>query len=216
MYDAEFDCLKSMSKQTDLFSQSSFDLPLACGVDEVGRGPLIGNVVAAAVILDVNKPIAGLNDSKKLSEKKRDLLYDQICERALAYHIAFASAQEVDEINVLQASLLAMQRAITGLTVAAEHDYIDGNKLPKNLPCPASAIVKGDSKVASIAAASILAKVTRDRQMLELHKQFPQYGFAQHKGYPTKAHLAAIQQFGLISGYRQSYAPVRKILERST
>jgi len=204
-----------MSSQNDMFLTSEFDLPLSCGVDEVGRGPLYGDVVTAAVILDPKNPIAGLNDSKKLTEKKRLKLFDEIKEHALCYSIAYASAKEVDEINILQASLLAMSRAVNDLSVKPSHAFIDGNKIPKNLPCEATFVVKGDSKVASIAAASILAKVTRDQQMFDLHEKHPEYGFASHKGYPTKAHLAAIQEHGLIEGYRASYGPVKRILENN-
>jgi len=203
-----------MTSQNDLFITSEYDLPMSCGVDEVGRGPLYGDVVTAAVILDPNNPISGLNDSKKLSDKKRRKLFAEIKEKALSYSIAYANANEVDEINILQASLLAMSRAVNDLSITPIHAFIDGNKIPKNLPCEATFVVKGDSKVASIAAASILAKVTRDQQMLNLHEQYPQYGFASHKGYPTKAHLAAIQEHGLIAGYRKSYAPVKRILEK--
>ncbi|NRB81290.1 MAG: ribonuclease HII [Saccharospirillaceae bacterium] len=204
-----------MSAQNDLFLTSQYDIPLSCGVDEVGRGPLNGDVVTAAVILDPRNPIAGLNDSKKLTEKKRLKLFDEIKEHALCYAIAYASPEEVDEINILQASLLAMSRAVNDLSMQPSHAFIDGNKIPKNLPCEATFVVKGDSKVASIAAASILAKVTRDQQMFELHEKYPQYGFANHKGYPTKAHLLAIQEHGLIAGYRKTYGPVKRILEKN-
>ncbi|BCE03326.1 ribonuclease HII [Marinicellulosiphila megalodicopiae] len=204
-----------MSIQDDLFLNSEYNLPLSCGVDEVGRGPLVGDVVTAAVILDPKHPILGLNDSKKLSEKKRLQLFDEIKKYALSYAISHATPEEIDDINILQASLLAMSRAVNELDVKPSHAYIDGNKIPKDLPCEATAVVKGDSKVASIAAASILAKVTRDQQMKDLHDEFPQYGFANHKGYPTKAHLEAIETHGLIPGYRQSYKPVQRILEKN-
>ncbi len=188
---------------------------LICGVDEAGRGPLAGSVYAAAVILDVNNPIDGLMDSKKLSEKKRDFLSAEIKQKALAWAIASCSAQEIDEINILQASLLAMQRAIEAMqaqfNITPELVQVDGNKCPKiSLPC--EAIVKGDSKVQAISAAAILAKVARDAELYELDKQYPQYGFAQHKGYPTAAHLLALQVHGICPQHRLSYAPVRALL----
>jgi ribonuclease HII len=188
---------------------------LICGVDEAGRGPLAGSVYAAAVILNVNNPIEGLMDSKKLSEKKRDYLSAEIKQKALAWGIASCTCQEIDDINILQASLLAMKRAIE--TMQAQFDVIpdlvqvDGNKCPKiGLPC--EAIVKGDSKVQAISAASILAKVARDAELYELDKIYPQYGFAQHKGYPTAAHLLALQIHGICPQHRLSYAPVRAVL----
>ena len=189
---------------------------LICGVDEAGRGPLAGSVYAAAVILDVNNPIDGLMDSKKLSEKKRDFLSAEIKQKALAWAIASCSAQEIDEINILQASLLAMKRAIeamqTQFNVVPDLVQVDGNKCPKiNLPC--EAIVKGDSKVQAISAASILAKVARDAELYELDKIYPQYGFAQHKGYPTAAHLLALQAHGICPQHRLSYAPVKVLLK---
>ena len=192
---------------------------LICGVDEAGRGPLAGSVYAAAVILDDNNPIVGLADSKKLSEKKRDLLSVEIKQKALAWAIASASCQEIDEINILQASLLAMKRAIEDMqarfgailglqTILVQ---VDGNRCPKiSLPC--EAIVKGDSKVQAISAASILAKVTRDAELYELDKLYPQYGFAKHKGYPTAAHLLALRTHGICPQYRLSYAPVKVLL----
>lgn len=191
------------------FSQG---LKYVAGVDEVGRGPLVGNVVAAAVILDPNKPIAGLADSKKLSEKKREQLYVEIKDKALAWCVAAASPAEIDELNILHASMLAMQRAVEGLPIAAEFVYVDGNRTP-NLNCPSEAVVKGDSKIAEISAASILAKVDRDHEMLLLDKQYPQYGFAKHKGYPTKAHFAALQQYGVLPEYRRSFKPVANMLQ---
>lgn len=188
---------------------------LICGVDEAGRGPLAGSVYAAAVILDVNKPIDGLADSKKLSEKKRDFLSGEIKTRSLAWAIASASCQEIDEINILHASLLAMKRAIEAMqaqfNIIPSLVQVDGNKCPKiSLPC--EAIVKGDSKVQAISAASILAKVARDAELYELDKQYPQYGFAQHKGYPSSAHLLALQAHGICPQHRLSYAPVKKML----
>ena len=190
---------------------------LICGVDEAGRGPLAGSVYAAAVILDVNNPIDGLMDSKKLSEKKRDFLSAEIKAKALAWGIASCTCQEIDEINILQASLLAMKRAIEAMqaqfNITPDLVQVDGNKCPKiNLPC--EAIVKGDSKVQAISAASILAKVARDAELYELDKIYPQYGFAKHKGYPTAAHLLALQAHGICPQHRLSYAPVRALLRQ--
>jgi len=185
---------------------------LYCGVDEAGAGPLCGDVVAAAVILDPEQPIAALNDSKKLSEKKREALFDEIRDKAIAYSVARATVEEIDRINILHARMLAMSRAVADLQPAAEYALIDGNRLPE-LNIPASAIVKGDALVAAISAASILAKVTRDREMLELDEQYPGYGLAKHKGYPTKDHLAALQALGPCEIYRRSYGPVKKLLE---
>ncbi|MAA72116.1 MAG: ribonuclease HII [Bermanella sp.] len=187
-----------------------------CGVDEAGAGPLCGDVVAAAVILDPKNPIAELNDSKKLSEKKREMLFPIIKEKALAYCIARCSAQEIDEINILNARMLAMKRAIDGLSVTAKHALIDGNRLPKDLACPGTAIVKGDALVAAISAASVLAKVERDHDMYELDKLYPEYGLAKHKGYPTKAHLEALQIHGPTEIYRKTYGPVKKWLDEQT
>lgn len=185
---------------------------LIAGTDEAGRGPLVGSVVAAAVILDPNSPIEGLNDSKKLTEKKREKLFVEIQEKALAWAIAESTAQEIDELNILQASLLAMKRAIEALKVQPEHVLIDGNKLIPNLSISAEAVVGGDALHAEISAASILAKVTRDHQMLEMDQKYPQFGFAKHKGYPTKAHFEAIAQYGVIDEHRRSFAPVRNAL----
>jgi len=182
------------------------------GVDEAGRGPLVGTVVAAAVILDPNNPIAGLNDSKKLSEKKREKLFIEIQEKALAWAIADASPAEIDELNILQASLLAMRRAVEALQVQPDQVLVDGNKIPQGLLMPCEAVVGGDALHAEISAASILAKVTRDRQMLELDQKFPQFGFAKHKGYPTKAHFEAIALHGVTTEHRRSFGPVRKAL----
>ncbi len=184
------------------------------GVDEVGRGPLIGDVVAAAVILPVGCQLP-LKDSKKLSESKRETLAEAIKEQAVAYAIAVATPAEIDELNILQATMLAMQRAILEL-VEKKHKislvYVDGNRCP-NVPLLCQSVVKGDDKVMEISAASILAKVYRDQQMVELHKQHPEYGFDQHKGYPTVKHLLAIQENGLIEGYRKSFKPVKKMLD---
>jgi ribonuclease HII len=187
-----------------------------CGVDEAGAGPLCGDVVAAAVVLDPNNPIAELNDSKKLSEKKREMLFPIIKEKALAYCIARCSAQEIDDINILNARMLAMSRAIDGLNITIQHALIDGNRLPKDLSCAGTAIVKGDALVGAISAASVLAKVQRDHDMVELDKLYPGYGLAKHKGYPTKAHLEALQELGPTEIYRKTYGPVRKLLEKET
>lgn len=185
---------------------------LACGVDEAGRGPLAGPVVAAAVILDPAKPIAGLNDSKKLSAKRREALAVEIRAKALAWAVAEASVEEIDRINILQASLLAMRRAVEALGIMPSHALIDGNKCPQ-LPCPAEAIIGGDGKVASIAAASILAKTVRDAGMQDLHAIYPQYGFDRHMGYPTAVHLTALREHGVSPVHRRSYAPVAKLLQ---
>lgn len=185
---------------------------LIAGVDEAGRGPLIGSVVAAAVILDPQNPIVGLNDSKKLSEKKREQLFVEIQQKALAWSIAEASHDEIDELNILNATLLAMQRAVDGLKITPNKVLIDGNKTPKTMTIECEAVVGGDALHAEISAASILAKVTRDRQLLELDRQYPNYGFAQHKGYPTKVHLQAIEQYGVLAEHRRSYKPIKMAL----
>ncbi|WP_180069021.1 ribonuclease HII [Acinetobacter sp. YH16038] len=182
------------------------------GVDEAGRGPLVGSVVAAAVILDPNNPIEGLNDSKKLSEKKREKLFIEIQEKALAWAIAEASAAEIDEHNILQASLLAMRRAVEALSIQPEHVLVDGNKIPQGLAMSCDAVVGGDALHPEISAASILAKVTRDRQMVKMDQKYPQFGFAKHKGYPTKAHFEAIALHGVIDEHRRSFGPVKKVL----
>ncbi|ELB1137858.1 ribonuclease HII [Vibrio parahaemolyticus] len=184
---------------------------LIAGVDEVGRGPLVGDVVTAAVILDPNNPIEGLNDSKKLSEKKRLALLPEIKEKALAWAVGRCSPEEIDELNILQATMVAMQRAIAGLKVQPDLVLIDGNRCPELL-VDSHAVVKGDLRVAEISAASIIAKVVRDQEMEELDKQYPQFGFAKHKGYPTKAHFEAIEQHGVISEHRKSFKPVKKAL----
>jgi len=186
-----------------------------CGIDEAGRGPLAGAVYAAAVILDPAHPIAGLADSKKLSEARRDLLAIEIKAHALAWGVASVSAQEIDDINILQASMLAMQRAYQAMVaqfgIHATLIQVDGNRTPKfELPC--EAIVKGDSKVAEISAASILAKTARDASLLVLDAQYPQYGFAQHKGYPTALHLERLLQHGITPEHRRSYGPVKKLI----
>jgi ribonuclease HII len=184
---------------------------LVCGIDEAGRGPLAGPVVAAAVILDPERPIAGLNDSKKLSEKKRDALAEIIRERALAWAVAEATVEEIDRLNILQATMLAMQRAVAALQVRAESALVDGNRCPR-LDIPCEAVVKGDGKIASIAAASILAKTVRDAGMLVLHAQYPQYGFDRHMGYPTAAHFAALEAHGASPVHRRSFGPVARQL----
>lgn len=184
---------------------------LVAGVDEVGRGPLVGAVVTAAVILDPTQPIAGLADSKTLSEKRRLALFDEIVEKALCWSLGRAEPEEIDRLNILHATMLAMQRAVAGLTVVPEYVLIDGNRCP-SLPMPSQAVVKGDSRVAEISAASILAKVTRDREMTELDGRFPQYGFAQHKGYPTALHLERLAEYGATEFHRRSFAPVKRSL----
>ncbi|HUX92061.1 MAG TPA: ribonuclease HII [Gallionellaceae bacterium] len=184
---------------------------LVCGVDEAGRGPLAGPVYAAAVILDDKRPIAGLGDSKKLSESKRDRLAAEIRLHATAWAIATASAEEIDEINILQASLLAMKRAVEKLSLRPHEVLVDGLYCP-DTGIPSRAIVKGDSSVAAISAASILAKTARDSAMLQLHECYPQYGFDAHKGYPTAAHLAALKLHGISPEHRKSFRPVRELL----
>ena len=183
------------------------------GVDEAGRGPLAGPVIAGAVILDLGKPIEGLRDSKRLSASRRDELFDQIRERALAWAVGRADVEEIDRINILQATMLAMSRAVEALQPYADHALIDGNRCP-DLSCTSQAIIKGDSKVPAISAASIMAKVTRDREMLDLDMRYPGYGLAQHKGYPSKAHIEALENLGVTPVHRRSYAPVRRIIER--
>ncbi|MEQ9745578.1 ribonuclease HII [Pectobacterium actinidiae] len=181
------------------------------GVDEVGRGPLVGAVVTAAVILDPTRPIVGLADSKQLSEKRRLSLYDEIKEKALAWSLGRAEPEEIDQLNILHATMLAMQRAVAGLAIVPDFVLIDGNRCPA-LPMPAQAVVKGDSRVAEISAASIMAKVTRDREMVELDQRFPAYGFAQHKGYPTAFHLEKLAALGATEFHRRSFAPVKRAL----
>ncbi len=187
------------------------DILLICGVDEAGRGPLAGPVSAAAVILDPAYPIAGLADSKKLSERQRDLLAPIIRERALAWAVAYAEVEEIDTLNILQATLLAMRRAVLALSIQPHQVLVDGLYCPQT-GIPSEAIVKGDSKVAAISAASILAKTARDELMLKLHMRYPQYGFDGHKGYPTAAHLAALREHGVSEVHRRSFRPVRDAL----
>lgn len=187
---------------------------ILAGVDEVGRGPLAGPVVAAAVILDPHRPVEGLKDSKKLSERRREELAGLIRERALAWSLGRAEVHEIDDINILQASLLAMQRAVAALSMAPELVLVDGNRCPR-LDYPSQAVVRGDALVPAISAASIIAKVSRDREMIELDGSYPGYGLAKHKGYPSKAHLAALQTLGVTPVHRRSYAPVRRLLEET-
>ncbi|CDH06319.1 RNAse HII [Xenorhabdus bovienii str. oregonense] len=184
---------------------------LIAGVDEVGRGPLVGAVVTAAVILDPARPITGLMDSKKLTEKRREALYLEIKEKALCWSLGRAEPEEIDQLNILHATMLAMQRAVEGLVITPDYVLIDGNRCPA-LPMSAQAVVKGDNLVAEISAASILAKVTRDREMAELGKQFPDYGFAKHKGYPTALHLEKLALLGATEHHRKSFAPVKRAL----
>ena len=184
---------------------------LIAGVDEVGRGPLVGAVVTAAVILDPQKPIMGLTDSKKLSEKKRLALAEEIKEKALCWSLGRAEPEEIDSLNILHATMLAMQRAVEGLSITPDFVLVDGNRLP-NLSMPAQAVIKGDALVQEISAASILAKVTRDLEMAELDKQFPEYGFAKHKGYPTALHFEKLSQYGATPFHRKSFAPVARCL----
>ena len=200
---------KCMKNDIDI-DLSSYNL--IAGVDEAGRGPLVGAVVAAAVILDENHPIEGLNDSKKLSEKKRELLAVEIKKHAKSWSVASVGPDEIDQINILQASLLAMKKAVESLPQFPDIALVDGNKEP-DLACDVEAIVKGDAKVEAIAAASILAKVERDEQMLKLHKQYPQYEFDRHKGYPTKVHMALLNEFGPCPEHRKSFGPVKRLLE---
>ncbi|MCW8194277.1 ribonuclease HII [Proteobacteria bacterium 005FR1] len=189
----------------------SYEGELLAGVDEVGRGPLAGDVVAAAVILDPAKPIEGLNDSKVLTEKKREELFEIICENAKCWFVARASVAEIDDINIYHATLLAMTRAVAGLSIQPEHVLVDGNKCP-DWPYSSEAVIKGDGRVPAISAASILAKVVRDREMVELEQRYPGYGFASHKGYSVAAHLDALRQLGPCPIHRRSFAPVRQTL----
>jgi ribonuclease HII len=190
-----------------------------CGVDEAGRGPLVGAVVAGAVVLDPLNPISGLKDSKRLTPARRETLYAEIVLKAKAWGVGEASPLEIDQINILQATMLAMQRAVddlcTRLGRLPDKALIDGNRCP-SLPIPAEAIIKGDSKEQAISAASIVAKVTRDRQMVDLHARYPEYGFLQHMGYPTPVHLAALRQWGACPEHRRSFSPVRVLLDQAT
>lgn len=182
------------------------------GVDEVGRGPLVGNVVTAAVILDPKNPIEGLKDSKKLSEKKRDALAEEIKQKALAWSIGYATPEEIDELNILHATMLAMQRAVQGLKITPDFVFVDGNRVPE-LAMPAQAVVKGDDRVSEISAASILAKVVRDAEMYALDEKHPEYGFAKHKGYPTKLHFEKLAEYGILPEHRKSFGPVKKYVK---
>ena len=184
---------------------------LVCGVDEAGRGPLAGPEVAAAVILDPNNPIDGLNDSKRLSARRRERLKAEICAKALAWAVAEASVEEIDTINILHASMLAMQRAVDALSVRPIRALVDGNRCPQ-LACEVEAVVGGDGKIEAIAAASILAKTTRDAGMSDLHKCYPQYGFDRHMGYPTALHLRALREHGPSPVHRRSFSPVRQLV----
>jgi ribonuclease HII len=185
---------------------------LLAGVDEVGRGPLIGAVVTAAVILDPDNPVEGLTDSKKLTEKRREILYEEITRKALSWNLGRCEAHEIDELNIYQATMVAMERAVAGLSVVPEYVVVDGNRCPK-WHWPSEPVVKGDLRVAEISAASILAKVTRDREMAELDQQWPGYGLARHKGYPTPDHLEALNRLGVTPQHRRSFRPVREALD---
>ncbi|MGY1425213.1 ribonuclease HII [Lysobacter sp. A289] len=200
----------------DIVIQTTLDLAVApraqriAGIDEAGRGPLAGPVVIAAVVLGPGRtPVNGLNDSKQLNAKRREALYDRIVERALAWHVVAVEVEEIDRINIFQATMVGMRRALEGVLHVAELARIDGNALPRGLPCPAEAWIGGDARDRAIMAASILAKVTRDRLMADLHQQYPHYGFDAHKGYPTPAHLAALVTHGPCPQHRRSFAPVR-------
>ncbi len=205
-----------MTKQRDNTTNAETVVArLIAGVDEAGRGPLAGPVTVAAVILDPSKPrIRGLDDSKKLTESKREALYEKIIDRALAYSIVMVMSDEIDRINIFQATMTGMCRALSGLTPAAHEAWIDGNALPRELPCAGRAIVGGDGLEPSISAASILAKVTRDRWMVELDREHPGYGFAVHKGYGTPQHLAALKQLGPCPHHRRSFAPVKILVDQ--
>ena len=195
---------------TSVFVRPNFQL--IAGVDEVGRGPLIGAVVTAAVILDPTRPIQGLADSKKLSEKRRLQLAEEIKEKALCWSLGRAEVAEIDSLNILHATMLAMTRAVQGLKIRPEWSLIDGNRVPVDLVGAASAVVKGDALVPEISAASIIAKVARDAEMQQLHEMHPEYNFAAHKGYPTAEHLAAIAKYGILAEHRRSFKPVRDLL----
>jgi len=201
-----------MAKQLQMGLDFDLVEELVAGVDEVGRGPLCGAVVTAAVILDPRRPILGLNDSKKLTEAKRELLYEEICEKALAWCIARAEVDEIDSLNILHATMLAMQRAVQGLSIVPKLALIDGNRCPQ-LAVPSAPVIQGDAKVPAIAAASILAKVSRDREMSAFELIYPGYGIGGHKGYPTPVHLEALARLGPTPIHRRSFAPVRAAYE---
>jgi ribonuclease HII len=203
-----------MGTLASIASASSGVAMLIAGVDEAGRGPLAGPLVVAAVILDPANPIVGLDDSKKLSERKREALYPLIVTRALAYCVVVIAPEEIDRLNIFQATMAGMSRAVAGLKPCAQSALVDGNKLPKDLCCPGQAIVGGDALEPAISAASILAKVSRDRMMVALEIEYPGYGFAIHKGYPTPAHLAALEQLGPCVQHRRSFAPVRRLFDQ--
>ena len=198
--------LLTMEKEMEIRAKG---FTAVCGIDEAGRGPLAGPVVAAAVILPEDIQLPGVNDSKKITEKKREILFDFVKEHALAYGIGEASETEIDEINILQATFLAMRRAVEALQIPADYAMVDGNRI-QGLPVPAETVIGGDGKVLSIAAASILAKVTRDRYMRDMAAQYPEYGFEKHKGYGTKAHYAAIEQYGICPLHRKTF--LKKVL----
>lgn len=198
--------LLTMEKEMEIHAKG---FTAVCGIDEAGRGPLAGPVVAAAVILPEDIQLPGVNDSKKITEKKREILFDFVKEHALAYGIGEASETEIDEINILQATFLAMRRAVEALQIPADYALVDGNRI-QGLPVPAETVIGGDGKVLSIAAASILAKVTRDRYMRDMAAQYPEYGFEKHKGYGTKAHYAAIEQYGICPLHRKTF--LKKVL----
>ncbi len=204
-----------MPRKRSITLQLGPDLLIA-GVDEAGRGPLAGPVVVAAVILDATRQIRGLNDSKQLTEAKRETLYARIVERALAWTVVFVEREEIDRINIFQATMQGMSRCLHGLGTLPGYALIDGNHLPSALPCPARAVVGGDASEPAISAASILAKVSRDRHMVELDGRYPGYGFAQHKGYSVPEHLAALNRLGPCDAHRRSFAPVRLLLEPMT
>ena len=196
--------------EKELFKQN---INIIGGVDEVGRGPLIGPVVAACCVLPADFELDGLTDSKKLSEKKREKFYDYIIEHCVAYGVGIISPEVIDEVNIYEATKLAMKEAIKQVQKQIKLEYVLIDAMPLDLDIPTNSIIKGDAKSISIAAASGIAKVTRDRMMTELDKEYPEYGFAKHKGYPTKAHIEAIHQYGLIDGYRKTYGPVKEVLE---
>lgn len=202
---AKTSAAKKSTKELYAFdAEKRNDYSILCGVDEAGRGPLAGDVYAAAVILDPMNPIEGINDSKKLTEKKRELVFEEICSKAVSYSIATATVEEIEEINILNAAMLAMKRAVEGLSVVPSYVLVDGNKMP-DISIMAETVVKGDANSASIAAASILAKVSRDKKLIELDKIYPEYGFSKHKGYGTKAHYEALMKYGPSPVHRMSF-----------